>query len=218
MHEPDSGSKTSPLLWLLMLSGLSLASVIVTFTNDEIPGVTPEERDVASTSTLEEVQQELRKALLSIEPRSLFCQDSASIIERLNFGSDRKAISPSPQWIEQRRQLPQAERDAWSRCVAAEMRTQDIRRKLCFHVTRSSQKSKIWDADLNLIELTLEWHQPQIKRPVSCQEWQAAGVSEPELLVYYSVYSGMRKGESWDFRRLTGGLRLLPRWQQARAP
>jgi|GEM_PF-5859143 hypothetical protein len=218
MHEPDSGSKTSPLLLLLILGGLSLASVIVTFMNDEIPGVTPEERDVTSTSVLEEVQQDLRQALVAVEPRSLLCQDTQTILEQLEMGQGRQVVKQDSHWLEHKRQLPQTERDAWSRCLAADPKSQDIRRRLCFHVKTSQADKSFWDTELALVELTIEWHRPPIKRPQSCQEWLAQPHPEPELVVYYSVYGGMKKSKGWNFRRMTGGLRLPPRWQQARAP
>ena len=209
----DSLAKASPFIVLSLLGGLSLASIILTFNSEDLPGVGPRERATPALDEVQQFQQDLRQAFAALPSLDGLCTDPELTLQKLDFGLNRQLILRDERWETDRGFFPQSERDAWVRCQNQD--GDDHRRKLCFHfASQATKKRHVWDSPINIVELNLEWFGPNGKIPEKCEDLvQSASVKE--VAVYYSLYwseGKVNKGkEQWAFQRLTGGLRFMPR-------
>ncbi len=215
MNTSPGPSKISPWLYLGGLGCLSLASIFFTYENDGLPGVVSSDRTPVSSSILKQTQEDLRKALGQVSDWGRLCREPYSIFGRLSFDGGR-SLSPFSRgdyhW-----DLPQRERDAWSRCQPSPQVSTGLRQHLCFHMKGPEEGDLVWSSSLNLLELNVELYKKGNKVALRCQDIESGSIPD-ELVVYYSAYwAKEKKGKHWQFERLAGGLRLPIQWQVQQA-
>ncbi len=215
MSSSEGPSKVSPWIYLGALGCLSVASIFFTCQNESLPTVVSSDRRPISSGQLKSFQDQLRGAFEKVPDWSSFCRDPATLMSSLRL---EKGFTLSPlSRLDSRWQIPQRERDAWSRCQVSASIQQDFRKHFCFQMKASTAQETLWNSPLNLVEMSIELYRPGQKSALLCSEIEA-GAKPEELVVYYTAYwSHEKQGKFWHFERLTGGLRQPIRWQQTQA-
>ncbi len=208
-------SKLSPWIYLGALGSLSLASIFFTYENESLPGVVTPDRTPVSSSVLRQIQEDLQESLKGVSDWSQYCQEPQTLLGQLSFAEGHKLVAFTKG--EHLWELPQRERDAWSRCQPSPSISEGFRQHYCFHFSGGKEGNLPWSSRLNLLEMNFELHKRGSKSPLRCSDIAAGKIPE-ELVVYYSAYwSERKKGKIWQFERLAGGFRFPVQWQARQA-
>jgi hypothetical protein len=181
---------------------LSVVSILFTLRHDEdIPVIGPVERSTLDASDLEAHRTVINQALQGAAHWRAFCEQPEEALRSIRLahldenGSD-------PRWTEWRRHFPPTEQDTLFRCQSMGRRGPGPM-QACLYFTSH-------DANLHLIELTLELREQGRKKVLSCAEAMTA--EHPVELAAWYTYSwslGTAK-KPVRFERLTGGTRIFP--------
>ena len=200
--------------WLpSLLFILSLASILFTWHNDDLPVIGPDERHILSDKELDGLRQSFNSSLLSSGDWRLWCSDPLAAKEQLRF-PHFQSVSPQQVLREPRRDWPQTVQDAVLRCHNSNS-AEASRLLSCLHLTPLPGTR----ADgLFLLELSVELRSAGRKTLLTCQE-ALAGHQSIELDFFYSYYWTEPQSQGLlHFQHLTGGTRILPALAQASRP